>query len=224
MKEELEKNPQSTISSSQVFFIHVCCGLALVAGFWVAHHVYSLNLVFDPTKTLCLIWAIEFPVVILLFSCCRQKPEKCSYFTAIARGLLGLPIGALLNALGALALGAPVGLQYLEKTVNWSLLMSSFTFVPTACVYGSSWTDWCRIFACTKPNGPLEFMLCLPAHGAVIGAWFGAWPMPLDWERPWQDWPICVSYGAMAGYVVGMVGSFGLALIMHTGRKQLKAE
>lgn len=29
-------------------------------------------------------------------------------------------------------------------------------------------------------------MICLPAHGAVIGAWFGAWPMPLDWERPWQ--------------------------------------
>ncbi|MBA0658493.1 hypothetical protein Goklo_010695, partial [Gossypium klotzschianum] len=27
----------------------------------------------------------------------------------------------------------------------------------------------------------------------------------------------------MAGYVVGMVGSFGLALIMHAGRKQLKA-
>lgn len=29
-------------------------------------------------------------------------------------------------------------------------------------------------------------MICLPAHGAVIGAWFGAFPMPLDWERPWQ--------------------------------------
>lgn len=29
-------------------------------------------------------------------------------------------------------------------------------------------------------------MISLPAHGAVIGAWFGAWPMPLDWESPWQ--------------------------------------
>lgn len=29
-------------------------------------------------------------------------------------------------------------------------------------------------------------MISLPAYGAVIGAWFGAWPMPLDWERPWQ--------------------------------------
>ncbi|KAE8710915.1 formin-like protein 13-like [Hibiscus syriacus] len=179
--EESEKSSQSTISSFQVFSIHVCRGLALA------------------------------------------KPENCSYLKAISRGLLGLPVGALLNALGALALGAPVGLQYFERTISWTLLMSSLTFVPTACVYGSCWTDWHRIFACTKPKGPLDFMLCLPAHGAVIGAWFGAWPMPLDWERPWQDWPICVSYGAVGGYVAGMVGSLALAL-MRTGGKQLKAE
>ncbi|XVF23341.1 hypothetical protein REPUB_Repub13aG0029800 [Reevesia pubescens] len=222
MKKE-QSSRLTTISSSQVFLTHVCCGLVLAVGFWLAHNVYSINLVSDPTNTLRLIWAIECPGVILLFSCFRQKPEKCSYLKAVARGLLGLPVGALFNALGALALGAPVGLQYLEKTVNWSLLMSLFTFVPAASIYGSSWTDWHRIFACTKPKGSLDFMLCLPAHGAVIGAWFGAWPMPLDWERPWQDWPICVSYGAMAGYVGGMVGSFGLAL-MRVGQKQLKAE
>jgi len=29
-------------------------------------------------------------------------------------------------------------------------------------------------------------MLLVPAYGAIIGGWFGAWPMPLDWERPWQ--------------------------------------
>ncbi|XP_039019939.1 uncharacterized protein LOC120151622 [Hibiscus syriacus] len=90
-------------------------------------NVYSTNLISDPTTTLRLIWAIEFPVVILLFSCCRQKPENCSYLKAISQGLLGLPVGALLNALGALALGAPVGLQYFERTISWSLLMSSLT-------------------------------------------------------------------------------------------------
>ncbi|XP_039005994.1 uncharacterized protein LOC120133490 [Hibiscus syriacus] len=107
MKEELEKSSQSTRS----FFIYVCCGLALAVGFRLAHNVYSINLIFDPTSTLRLIWAIEFPVVILLYSCCRQKPEKCSYLKAIARGLLGIPVGALLNALGAFALVEPVGLQ-----------------------------------------------------------------------------------------------------------------
>lgn len=60
-------------------------------------------------------------------------------------------------------------------------------------------------------------MISLPAQGAVIGAWLGAWPMPLDWERPWQEWPICVTYGAIAGYSVGM---FASAVFVHVlGRK-----
>lgn len=37
-----------------------------------------------------------------------------------------------------------------------------------------------------RPRGGLERAVCIPAHGAVIGAWVGAFPMPLDWERPWQ--------------------------------------
>ncbi|KAK2651762.1 hypothetical protein Ddye_011618 [Dipteronia dyeriana] len=108
--------------------------------------------------------------------------------------------------------------RYLPKTINWSLLMSLFTFVPAASVFGSSWADWQRIFAHTKPNRTIEYMICIPAHTAIIGAWFGAWPMPLDWEKPWQEWPICVSYGAMVGYLVGIVASSGLALVR--GRQQ----
>ncbi|XP_042981236.1 uncharacterized protein LOC122310977 isoform X3 [Carya illinoinensis] len=89
------------------------------------------------------------------------------------------------------------------------------SIVPAVSVFGSSWKDWQRIFAQTncRPIGSLDFMICLPAHGAIIGAWLGAWPMPLDWERPWQEWPICVSYGAMAGYLVAIVVSFSLILV-----------
>ncbi|GLU21955.1 hypothetical protein SLE2022_380590 [Rubroshorea leprosula] len=218
-----KKSPQSTVSASQAFFTHLSCGLALAAGFWVSHNVYSINLISHPDHTLFLIWVIQCPLVILFYSCFRKNPEKCLDLKAVARGLLGLPLGALLNALGALALGAPVGIQYLKRTINWSLMMSLFTVVPATSVYGSSWTDWHRIFAQTKPNGALDYMVCLPAHGALIGAWFGAWPMPLDWERPWQEWPVCVTYGAMVGYAVGMVGSF--ALVLAQGKqKYRKAE
>ena len=37
-----------------------------------------------------------------------------------------------------------------------------------------------------RPRGRLELAICVPAHGATIGAWVGAWPIPLDWDRPWQ--------------------------------------
>nr|GMC68973.1 phosphatidylinositol-glycan biosynthesis class F protein [Ipomoea batatas] len=117
-------------------------------------------------------------------------------------------VGAAMIAVGAIILGAPVGFQY---------------FVPAATVFGSSWTDWHRIFAQTKPAKNIDYMVFFPAHGAIIGAWFGAWPMPLDWERPWQEWPICVTYGAMAGYLVGMAVSMGF-ILFHNRPQHIKGE
>ncbi|XP_052175345.1 PIGF/3-ketodihydrosphingosine reductase fusion protein [Diospyros lotus] len=205
-----------TVSSAppwQAFLVHPISGLGLASALWMARNFYSLNLISDPFRTLRLVWIIMAPIVILLHSIVRQSPEKCSYWKAVGRGVLGLPAGAVVNALGAIALGAPVGIKYLMRTLNWSMLMSLFTVVPAASVFGSSWTDWQRILAHTKPMSSIDYMICLPAHGAVIGAWFGAWPMPLDWERPWQEWPICVSYGAIAGYSIAMVASFVLLLL-----------
>ncbi|KAF5957224.1 hypothetical protein HYC85_004449 [Camellia sinensis] len=232
MEKKRKKNQPSegndTVSSPspspwQAFLVHLICGLGLASALWIAHKVYSTNLISDPSQTLRLIWIIEAPIVILLFSIFRKNPKECSYWKAVGRGLLGLPAGAVVNALGAIALGAPVGVKYFSKTLNWSLLMSLFTVVPAASVFGSSWTNWQQIFAHTKPIGSIDYMICLPAHGAVIGAWFGAWPMPLDWERPWQEWPICVSYGAMAGYMIGMVASFCFVL-QCSEQRHVKAE
>ncbi|KAA8542010.1 hypothetical protein F0562_023162 [Nyssa sinensis] len=213
----------SSASPSHAFLLHLICGLGLASSFWVANNVYSVNLITNPSQTLRLIWVIEAPIVILLYSLFRKNPDQCSYLKAVGRSMLVLPAGAVVNALGAIALGAPVGIQYFLRTLNWSLLMSLLTFVPAATVFGSSWTDWRRLFAHSKPIGSIDYMICLPAHGAVIGAWFGAWPMPLDWERPWQEWPISVSYGAMAGYLVAMVASFGFVL-WHGDRQHVKGD
>ncbi|XP_057514877.1 uncharacterized protein LOC130796526 [Actinidia eriantha] len=207
-----------SLSPWKAFTVHLICGLGLASALWVAHKVYSIDLISDPSYTLHLIWIFEAPITILIYSLFRKNPKQCSYWKAVGRGTLGLLVGAIVNVLGAVALGAPVGVNYFLKTVNWSLVMSLFTVVPATSVYGSSWMDWQRIFAHTKPSGSIDYMICLPAHGAVIGAWFGAWPMPLDWERPWQEWPICVSYGAIAGYLIAMVASFGFTLLRREVR------
>ena len=39
--------------------------------------------------------------------------------------------------------------------------------------------------------------------GTMIGAWCGAIPIPLDWDKPWQQWPCTILTGAYLGYVVG---------------------
>ncbi|KAJ4022378.1 Glycosylphosphatidylinositol (GPI) anchor assembly protein [Fusarium irregulare] len=39
--------------------------------------------------------------------------------------------------------------------------------------------------------------------GTVVGAWLGAVPIPLDWDREWQKWPVTIVAGAYLGYIVG---------------------
>ncbi|KMT14072.1 hypothetical protein BVRB_4g078980 isoform A [Beta vulgaris subsp. vulgaris] len=192
------------------FWWHMFCGLGIPVAFWVSHHFRAADLKSSPDRALLILWATQCPIVILLSSFFRKNPGRCSYLRAAGRGLLGLFAGAFVFALGAISLGAPVGSKYMLSTINWSLLMSSFAFSPAAAVFGASWVDWQRIFAKIRPTGSIDYMVCLPALGSVIGAWFGAWPMPLDWERPWQEWPICVTYGALVGYAIGMVTSLVL--------------
>ena len=53
--------------------------------------------------------------------------------------------------------------------------------------------------------------------GTVIGAWLGAVPIPLDWDREWQvnncdasglteqKWPITIIVGAYIGHAIGLL-------------------
>ena len=49
------------------------------------------------------------------------------------------------------------------------------------------------------------------AVGGVLGTWLGAIPIPLDWDREWQKWPVTVVAGAYVGSLVGKVGGGTLA-------------
>lgn len=45
--------------------------------------------------------------------------------------------------------------------------------------------------------------------GACVGAWLGAIPIPLDWDREWQKWPVTIVAGLYIGAVVGkLAGGF----------------
>ena len=45
----------------------------------------------------------------------------------------------------------------------------------------------------------------------IIGAWGGAFVIPLDWHEPWQKWPIPCTYGALLGYFVSVILLFLLS-------------
>ncbi len=58
--------------------------------------------------------------------------------------------------------------------------------VPAAAVAAGDGVRWRRIFLLWRANGEDEVSVAMPALAAMIGTWFGAWPMPLDWGTAWQ--------------------------------------
>lgn len=51
-------------------------------------------------------------------------------------------------------------------------------------------------------RNPLERALVYPSVGALIGAWAGIIPIALDWDRPWQAWPLTPAYGSLVGSIL----------------------
>lgn len=58
---------------------------------------------------------------------------------------------------------------------------------------------WLRIVSLQLPVDELYGM----SLGACVGAWVGAIPIPLDWDREWQKWPVTIVAGLYAGAAVG---------------------
>jgi len=134
---------------------------------------------------------------------------------AVVRGWLVAKEALMINGVVAagttavlVLLGAPVGsVEALVKTLGLAWFVVLQTLFPASLAVG--WNRgrcadrWRRIFSAFQPNEPLEVVLLFPACGAAFGAWLGAIPIPLDWDRPWQAWPITCLLATSAGNAIG---------------------
>lgn len=69
--------------------------------------------------------------------------------------------------------------------------------------------------------------------GTVMGAWLGAVPIPLDWDREWQvlssltndfnlqKWPITIVVGAYCGHAVGLLAAIAWRAVSSQTPKSL---
>ena len=55
-------------------------------------------------------------------------------------------------------------------------------------VHARAWDKLMRVVRSLQT--PLEKLTVLPIAGAIVGAWLGAIPFALDWDRPWQVGPV----------------------------------
>ncbi|KAJ3523288.1 hypothetical protein NMY22_g11507 [Coprinellus aureogranulatus] len=111
--------------------------------------------------------------------------------------------------------GAPIT-ELVMKTYLLALFISILTTLPAVYVLGvptwlndpasfvKRWT-WVRLFAELSPRNAVERALVYPWVGVMLGSWSGVIPIALDWDRPWQAWPLTPAYGALLGYILSSI-------------------
>ena len=89
------------------------------------------------------------------------------------------------------------------ETGSFCLLLTLLTVYPCLLVHGT------RVSALTRVWTSSVSSVTCPLHTTCLytlaGAWLGAGPIPLDWDRDWQVWPISCCLGAVTGHVLGHV-------------------
>ncbi|KAL9108203.1 MAG: hypothetical protein Q9227_006940 [Pyrenula ochraceoflavens] len=118
-------------------------------------------------------------------------------FLAIILSLLLPPIPLTIIAI---LMGAPVT-THLPHTALLATHLSLLITVPLFYTHGVSSSAWYEISCLYLPFDPAGAWG--GSIGALIGAWLGAIPIPLDWDREWQKWPVTVLMGAVGGWCVG---------------------
>ncbi|KAJ5573368.1 Glycosylphosphatidylinositol anchor biosynthesis protein 11 [Penicillium hispanicum] len=112
--------------------------------------------------------------------------------------LLATPVLAALLVL----FGAPLTTHNLE-TLLCAAHMALLSATALVYVHGVDGSVWKEVWGIARPADSVWG----GALGTGLGAWFGAIPIPLDWDRPWQAFPITILIGAYIGYALGSLVS-----------------
>ncbi|KAK1700451.1 GPI biosynthesis protein family Pig-F [Colletotrichum godetiae] len=94
--------------------------------------------------------------------------------------------------------GAPFQ-THLPHTLFCSANVAVLSFFPLFYVHGVDGSTWAALASAAAPmDEPYGGLV-----GGVLGAWLGAVPIPLDWDREWQKWPVTIVCGLYGGYILG---------------------
>ncbi|KAI0028753.1 GPI biosynthesis protein family Pig-F-domain-containing protein, partial [Vararia minispora EC-137] len=143
--------------------------------------------------------ALAYSIVIVLFG----APLSTHLLHTL---LLGFNLAILTTLVPSYAIGVPtlpLGLPFILKTQRARGSDSALALNDT----------WIRLFAEQRPQNPSERAMLYPAVGSLLGAWAGVIPIGLDWDRPWQAYPLTPLFGATVGYVLGSFSGLAISIV-----------
>lgn len=97
--------------------------------------------------------------------------------------------------------GGPL-LTHHEETIMLTITLTSLTLIPATLHLGIDEAVAVLIGAPLQTSNLLVEAVQRNIKATLLGTWLGATVIPLDWGRPWQDWPIPCITGALVGYMI----------------------
>lgn len=118
----------------------------------------------------------------------------------IGKGFIFLALAFFAFFVVAVLFGAEF-LNKTEETFMFSLMLTVLTALPPCLIVGPDFAVSVILGDDETSLNPLSPVLQHVVRATLFGAWLGAFVIPLDWDRPWQVWPVPCCVGALMGYV-----------------------
>ncbi|KAB0790451.1 hypothetical protein PPYR_15140 [Photinus pyralis] len=153
----------------------------------------------------------------------QNKPKKFNLSSKLKCALV-LCTSIVIYYCLAVLFGAPF-LSSHEETFMFALLLTVLTVLPSCLAVGADVTIAILIDLTSFEGDIITETIKQNICVTLVGAWLGAVVIPLDWDRPWQAWPIPCSLGAVIAYMCSnlfnIVGMSSKTLKKKTGRYNL---
>lgn len=131
----------------------------------------------------------------------KVQPRRISAADELAGTVMVFFLAMLFYGFICLILGAP--LEQLEETVSLSVVLTTLTIFPVVLFIGHSETLQLLFTESLELRTPLAngYLTLLKNNciGVILGAWGASVVAPLDWDRPWQVYPVPNVVGAIGG-------------------------
>jgi hypothetical protein len=153
-------------------------------------HVFGFSLIEEPLQNLVRTVLTFAPVNVAMF---HAFAKGGSFRTEVFGAWI---VGTIVFHIIVVTFGAPV-VELFQLTLAWSALLSTIAVIPAAVCLGIKRETWFRIFVDFRPRNMDELAIAITSLASILGSWLGAIPIPLDWDEPWQAWPVTLVYGSV---------------------------
>lgn len=131
----------------------------------------------------------------------NDKDNKLLLFVSsiLAPFIFSVPIFIII-----ILMGAPLS-SHLTETFLLANHLSMIIVNPVIILFKFNFSKLFTVLRILQFDDVKHNAILFSVLVSVISTWCGVIPIPLDWDRPWQNWPITLLIGSYLGYFMGSI-------------------